>query len=399
MITHLEISHYKSISKLNLELNDLNICIGKNASGKSNFLDAIAFLTDIAQDGFDTAISKRHGVTSVCQWSKTKPYDTTIAAKFKHKRLGEGSYRITFSSKNEDYIIKSEAGLWFYDGKDHHGNDVKETYSFARNHEGKVLINAPESSYLSSRPEVKVDLQDTFLNRLGATRGFYGRLSMLANVLSSSKLYRIYPNIIRQPELPTSSTELKEDGSNICRIFKMLSRDSRMYKSRKQKVLDGLRCAMPQLSHISIRRLGEWYVPWFFIFSDSSRKKTHKFNTSQLSDGTLRMFALLVALYQPRPPDIISIEEPEQNINPALLSILSESIADVSDNTQIFLSTHSPAMLDKFPVESFLVFDYFEGVTKVGNIEKEQIDIVKSGLMSLGEISMTDEIRIDPQCG
>jgi len=133
----------------------------------------------------------------------------------------------------------------------------------------------------------------------------------------------------------------------------------------------------------------------FRIFDGKEREKSHLFNASQISDGSLRLFALLVALYQADGPNIIGLEEPEQNINPALVTVLCDAVKDVAGERQVFVSTHSPQLIDEFDLKDMLAFEFDDGITKVGEIDKRQINIVKKGLMSLGEISVNDQIRLE----
>ena len=102
----------------------------------------------------------------------------------------------------------------------------------------------------------------------------------------------------------------------------------------------------------------------------------------------------MVALYQPEGPSVIGLEEPEQNINPALVTVLCDAIKDIAGERQVFVSTHSPQLIDEFDLKDMIAFEFDDGVTKVGKIENEQIAIVKKGLMTLGEISVSDQIRL-----
>lgn len=393
MITEIEVSHYKSISHLKLNLNDTVICIGKNATGKSNFLDAISFIGDLANNGIDNALTQRHGFKSVCQWSKYKPYDLTIHLKFNSRR-GSGSYKVSIVSKREGYQIKSESGTWINTLIDPETNEPRQhTSSFTRDSEGKVKVRGVSFFDRRRSEGIEMALTDTFLHTLN-TRSIFGRLYSLWLEIASIKLYKIYPNTVRRPELPNASSMLESDGSNICRIFKALGKDQKRNRSRKQKVISALRHAMPDLDTVSTRNTGEYVVPMFRIYDDKDFQKSHLFNASQISDGSLRLFALLVALYQPEGPSVIGLEEPEQNINPALVTVLCDAIKDVAGERQVFVSTHSPQLIDEFDLKDMIAFEFDDGVTKVGKIETEQIEIVKKGLMTLGEISVNDQIRL-----
>jgi len=392
MITQIEIQHYKSIDQLDLTLNNQVICVGKNASGKSNFLDAISFLGDIANDGIDTALMKRHGYKSVCQWSKFKPYDLSIGVKVSG-RSGKGAYRIQLSPKNETYFVKAETGRW--DWIDREGQ--AKSSSFSRNAKGELRfrgVSIFDRHSKSDGPNIIIEKDETFLHAL-SSRSIYGNLYSLWREVASIVSYKIFPNVVREPELPISSDTLRGDGSNICRIFKNLTKNSRDNKAKRLSILSGMKHAISDLDNVLIKNTGEYLVPFFSVFDDTGRKKTHQFNASQMSDGSLRLFALLVALYQPMLPRKIGLEEPEQNINPALVSILCDSIKDVSSESQIFVTSHSPQLIDEFPIENIVAFNFSKGVSDIGRVEAAQVEIVKKGLMSLGELAVSDQIRLE----
>jgi predicted ATPase len=146
-----------------------------------------------------------------------------------------------------------------------------------------------------------------------------------------------------------------------------------------------MRLVMPSLDSIRIQSLGGLMVPAFRVKESSG--KTHDFNVSQISDGTLRMLGLLTALYQPAIPYTLAMEEPEQTINPGVLSILAESIVEVSAKTQMLVTTHSPDFLDKFndPSVVFSV-NMNDGITRSGPIQESQLKAVRDHLFSLGEL-------------
>ncbi len=126
-------------------------------------------------------------------------------------------------------------------------------------------------------------------------------------------------------------------------------------------------------------------VPAFRVRESSG--KTHDFNVSQISDGTLRILGLLVALYQPAVPYTLAMEEPEQTINPGELSILAEAIVEVSSKTQMLVTTHSPDFLDKFSAPSVVYsVNMIDGITRAGPINESQLQAVRDHLFSLGEL-------------
>jgi predicted ATPase len=146
---------------------------------------------------------------------------------------------------------------------------------------------------------------------------------------------------------------------------------------------------MPNLDGIIIESPGGFMVPTFRVKEPNG--KGHNFNVSQISDGTLRLFGLLTALYQPDRPDVIAMEEPEQTVNPGVLAVLADAIREVSQSgTQIVITTHSPHLVDLFEPEEILTAELIDGRTVIRPINEAQKQAVKDRLFSLGEL-MTAE--------
>jgi predicted ATPase len=121
----------------------------------------------------------------------------------------------------------------------------------------------------------------------------------------------------------------------------------------------------------------------------------HDFNLSQISDGTLRTLGLLTAFYQPTAPSKIGIEEPELMIHPGALQVIKDAMETYvalgsSRRTRVFLTTHSPALIDLFAPEDIIWTRFKNGITTSGNIGRRQMDIVKQHLFSVGELVIAE---------
>ena len=91
----------------------------------------------------------------------------------------------------------------------------------------------------------------------------------------------------------------------------------------------------------------------FFKVKESYNKK--EFPSYMLSDGTVNILAVIVALYFQNDNDIIVLEEPERNIHPKLLSILVNILSDVSKKKQIFVTTHNPFIIKEANLEDVIL--------------------------------------------
>ncbi|HEX9731556.1 MAG TPA: AAA family ATPase [Thermoanaerobaculia bacterium] len=200
--------------------------------------------------------------------------------------------------------------------------------------------------------------------------------------LLSFEAYSILPDVLRTPQPPKNELVLSASGENLTSIFKMLSR-SRSHKQAREEIISSLRLAMPSLEDIRVRSLGGLMMPMFRVSETDGR---HDFNVSQISDGTLRLLGLLTALYQPRGPDVLALEEPEQTMHPAVLAVLADAIRDVSERRQILVTTHSPHMVEHFRADEIRTVEIRDGETSVRPLSGDQQKAVREHLFTLGEL-------------
>ena len=134
-------------------------------------------------------------------------------------------------------------------------------------------------------------------------------------------------------------------------------------------------------------------VPTFRVREETG--KVHLFNVSQISDGTLRLLGILSALYHPNRPSVIGLEEPEQAVNPGVLAVIAEAVHEVGNRSQIFLTTHSPNLVDHFNPDEIIAVSMSNGITHAGRISSLQHQAVKDRLMTLAEIMTVEGLSHD----
>lgn len=390
MISRLYISHYRSISEVDLTLSQVNVLVGKNGSGKSNIVDALSFLSDICNEDLDYAIVKRHGIDSIRQWNKFKPYHITIELNIERDE-GKGRYKLVLASSRSNYRIVEESISW--DGELTYEAKRCETH-ISRDEAGGFHI---ETTY----DEDDVDLDDVRSNRLASNvsvlsrvgRPFYQLnwlVGYIVREIQSLSAFSIFPNTIRAPQSVSRAAALEEDGKNIASILKSLPTDA------KRRLVKYLQVVMPQLRSITVKSAAGYYVPVFLI-SEPASGQDHELNMSQISDGTLRILGILAAFNQVAAPSKIVLEEPEQMIHPALLIVIRDAVIDFvsrRESSQVFLTTHSAVLMDLFDVSSVIAVEFSVGSTKAGPVSDRQKKIVRSGLMTLGDVVLAEDLEI-----
>ena len=298
--------------------------IGANASGKSNFIDALRFLRDVSKQsgGLQTAVEERGGITKIrCLAARTQ---------------SNVSITVELGNPNE------EQNLWQYHldfahtGGGVFKNQVKiiaeEVYSY---NEKKHILKRNNKS----KDEDEETLKYTHLEQATANRSFRELQDFFKNI----EYLNVIPQMVRESSSITASFT-KEDyyGRNFLEKLAKMSEKTR--NSYFRKINECLKIAVPQLEELQfvkdnmgIPHLEARYVHW--------RAKGSKQQEMQFSDGTLRLIGFLFALLDNH--GIILLEEPEINLHSAIISQIPEFISKVQrskknkSDSQILITTHS----------------------------------------------------------
>ncbi len=380
MITKLSIQHYRSIENLDLELGPVTLFVGQNGAGKSNIIDAIKFVRDSLRNGLDWAVAERHGIQNIRQWSPTRPYHVSIGL---HARGGEGrweangKFSFTLSSSGDSYKIHKEEAEW---------NDIVTTRFRAH----RTIDIKPVNNFKYSRDKggcIKTNwLKDSLTLESGEMEEFFisSPLShpMRSWLFSDFECYVIFPNTLRDAQKLSREPHLTSHGENIASVLKMLRRKRKA--AAIQEIVGTMKKIVPNLENITARAVGSFIVPRFYI--RPNQEKGHYFDVDQMSDGTLRLLGILVALYQDPGPSVIALEEPELTVHPGALPLIADAIKEVSETRQVLVTTHSPDLLDQFEPDQIVAVEYEDGATRAHPLNTTQKKAARDKLFTLGRM-------------
>lgn len=411
MITSLSINHFKSLERVDIDFSNTTIFVGNNASGKSNIVDAIRFVRDAMINGLDRAIGDRHGIQSIRQWSPTRPYRISFTINVSGGDELSAKYHFAIDSARSEWkVVREEAEIY---NKENDFFEVEDEDEGAQYIEGarhrKVVVSRDDKGLCDFAMWTIIRDKDVHIdkNLFFRSPGLYDNepqkrsfrvaqsdelllnlravweIGPLRSQLANFQAYNIFPNTLRLPQEPSNETYLSPEGRNLASVFKRMRRSSRGVDALNQ-ITAAMTAIMPTLDRISVLTVGGYLVIQFHVIEPTGRG--HTYNVSQLSDGTLRMLGLLTALYQEPKPAIIALEEPEQTVNPGILTVLADSIKEVAKRSQILITTHSPNLLDKFAPEFIETVEMVGGKTQVAKIGANQMEAVKERLFTLGEL-------------
>lgn len=397
-LTRVQIHHYKSLSEVEVELHpQVTVLVGPNATGKSNFVDALRFMRDATRDGLDHAIVARGGLPRIRQMSSGRPFNVGLAVDalqpsllkdvgtapahygFSVCGLTGGNYRV------EREIAQCHEAEWITDEEE---NDTLGWifHGFSRDKSGNVTETHPQPV----QPFTLRDIERLALGSYAPGLSLHSLCSSLQSYIANWQFTSLYPNILRQPATPDTDTQLREDGSNWASVIRAAKRTVRG-RRMLERIYEMMRAVLPGFLDVHVKQTGHYLVP-YFRFGDTE-SSARLFDPGQLSDGSLRIFGILLSLYQTPEPALIVIEEPEQTVHPAVLSVLAEAFKEVSDTTQVLITTHSPQLIEHFAPEHIRVVTMPDGMTRISPLKSSQREAVQRGLMGLSEYMAAEGLQ------
>ena len=389
-ITRVWAKNFRSIADATLELTPLTVLVGPNASGKSNVLDVLHFLSDALRTDLELALFPRHGIDGVRHRQRGgRPRDIEIGVNAETKEYSfDYSFTIT-SDSDGGFRVSRERG------EIRSNTDEASSFDFAVSNGNLV---SPES--LQSDPAQFADSDSDFdpgslvlpsIRRLLGPRSLSRKeridqrraLTDLYMGLVGLRFYHIFPNTIREPQKVASPYPLDEGGHNLASVLREL-------KKRRPSAMDRLKTALhdliPSVTDLRVVSAGGYLVTQLRHGEPSGEGTSAWFDLTQESDGTVRLLGLLVALYQYPPLSLIGIEEPELTVHPGALMVLADLFQEATRRSQILVTTHSPDLIDRLSVGNLKVVNYERGITTVGPVSETQSEAVRQSLFSPGEL-------------
>jgi predicted ATPase len=321
-ITHLKVWNWRNFLELGLDVPPRLFVVGPNASGKSNLLDAVRFLRDIAGDGggFQAAVQSRGGLHRV----------RNLNARNRH----HGQVGISLALGDDDDEREWEYELEF--GNERAGKHRPQVRRETVRHHGRLVLNRPDS-----KDKADADRQtQTALEQVTANLDF----RPVVELLQSVQYLHLVPQVIRDPERRTSVLNDPFGGDFLSRIARTPTRTK---EARLRRINDALRLAVPQLESLDMQRDDDG-APHLVAVYKHWRPNGAQQNERDFSDGTLRLIGLLWALQEGgRSAGPALLEEPELSLHSAVVSQLPGLLHRAVRNTsrQILLSTHAPELL------------------------------------------------------
>jgi predicted ATPase len=372
-IARVQLRNYRSFSACDVTLDRLAFFVGPNGSGKSNFLDALRLVTDALNTSLDHALRDRGGVGEVLRRSSDHPTRFSIRIDFALEE-GPGHFAVEVEARPRgDFAVVREfcrVGSAFYDVR-----------------EGAVH----RSSSKIRPPAMKDRLYLSNAAGLPEFRPLYDALTQMG-------FYSINPAVIRDLQSPDKGEVLARDGGNLASVIERLEREQNL--PVLQRIQEYLGRVVPGLTGFESKQVPPKETVEFLQQIEGS-KAPWRFPAINMSDGTLRALAVLVALFQngaERRIRLVGIEEPETALHPAAAGLLRDCIVEASAHTQVLVTSHSADLLDNadLPIESLYAVEANLGSSVLTPLDERTRSILRDRLYTVGELLRINQIGPDP---
>lgn len=374
-----EIRNYKSIDVCDVSLRPLTVLVGRNGSGKSNFLDALRFVADGLQHSLDYAVKSRGGIEAVRRRSTGHPRNFAIQFKMNLPNWSVATYGFEVAGRERGRFVVKQERLKVVDPRN-------KTVASYRLEEGKLLGSSAENMPPASPDRLYL------VNASGLPE-----FRPVYDAVLSMGFYNLNPDAMQELQSPDAGELLHRDGGNIASVVARLASDQQELKDRIQSYLGTI---VPGVTDVRRAPLGPKETLEFRQHVVGS-PHPWKFYASSMSDGTLRALGALVAVVQLAgrmvPVRLVGIEEPETALHPAAAGALMDALREAASHTQVLVTSHSPDLLDQIEADSegILAVQAKRGTTEIGPVDPASLNAIKKHLYSPGELLRMDQLQPD----
>jgi len=367
-IEKIELRNFKSFKELTVtNLTNLSFFVGANGVGKTTLFDVFGFLRDALKNNVRQAIQARGGYQEVITRGSSLGEHIEIELQFRMD-IGDKSrlvtYRIEIRSVEglpviEREILRYKRGEY---GAPYHFMD------FSRG-SGYAITNEDDSTKLDTdltREQQKLSSPDTLaIKGLGQFARFKAA-SAFRELIEKWYVSDFHIDAARQLQDSGYAEHLSESGDNLPQVAKYMYD---FHRKTFDVVLKKMSSRVPGVQIVRAKDTEDGRI--VLQFQDGSFKDP--FIGRFVSDGTIKMFAYLLLLHDPSPHPLLCIEEPENQLYPKLLTELAEELRDYArKGGQVFVSSHSPELLNAAKIEEVFWLSKAHGYTTVRHASDDQ---------------------------
>jgi predicted ATPase len=336
-LTQLHIEGFRSIRRADIELRALNVLIGANGAGKSNLIDFFRMLNHALGRGFQSSyIPDRGPASHILHFGPGRTPVIQAELAFRTE-IGDNFYRFTLAHVKQD-----------------------DTFIFTNE---EVQYQAD----VYDRPNASVPVGPGGHRESGLAEPWMpdgAAASFIKRLLGGCRVYQFHDtavdSVLRGKPFVDDCRHLRADGGNLAAVLLKLKQQTPGYFG---DVMRNLQAILPWLDRFILEPEGSLGKQIVTLRWRAVGHGDYDFVAGQLSDGSLRIIALVTLLLLPEDmlPDLIIIDEPELGLHPAAEQVIAGLIKYASRNCQVIISTQSSTFIDHFSADDIIVVENENG--------------------------------------
>src|SRR3972149_8977518 len=361
MLKNIKIENFKSIKDQNIDLKNLNVLIGQNGAGKSNFISLFKFLERLVEQQLLDYIFNLGGINNFLFNGFENSEFIKIFLEFSPNPNASNVYNFNIKSSGEDYIFSEEyIGFWNKSYNDPFKYDIT-----------------------GNRKEAELK---TYKDRAGNGQSI---AKYVCDFLKDLKVFHFHDTSdnasLKVPQDIDDVYFFKNEAENIAPfLLNLKNTDSNTYNL----ILEVVRLVYPVFNDFELQESptskGKIVLRW------TEKGSNNIFSVKQISDGTIRFICLATLLLQPEKsiyvPDTLILDEPELGLHPFAIHVLTELIKKAAIKRQIIIATQSVTLVNHFEPEDLLIAERNENGETV--FKRKSNDSLKEWLedYTIGEL-------------
>lgn len=340
-LKNIKIRGFKSIKNIDLKLNNLNVIIGSNGVGKSNFINVFKFLQYVTNKNLGRYVKENGGADTLLHFGSKCTSEMSFELDF-----GINVYSLNLTSGIFDELIIAQETVEYKGEIKGHVNKIVNLIHDANNYETE--------------------------SKLPDNAGYNNIEENVVRYLQSYKVYHFHDTSkeakVKKHNRASDNVSLHSDAGNLC---SMLFKFKEKYPYNYNKIINAITLVAPYFQDFIIQNENDFIFPLW-----KHRNYENAFTFNDLSDGTLRFICLITLLLQPTQylPELILIDEPELGLHPYAIRVLASCIQSLAhQGKQIIVSSQSVTLINEFEADDILIADLKDDVTDIRRLKKEEI--------------------------
>lgn len=367
-IVSIKIKNYRMFKNIHIrDIPPFCVIIGANGTGKSTLFDIFGFLRDALKNNIRQALQIRGGYREIITRGQEQE-DIEIELQFRMKILDTErlvTYILIIGQNKNRPVIKREI-LRYKRGE--HG----KPFHFLDFQLGQGYAITNEEDF--SKPDKELDREEQQLesNDILAIKGLgqfqrFKAATAFRSLIENWHVSDFHISEARGSKEISYAEHLSPTGDNIATVAQYIYQQ---YPTIFQQILEKMKQRVPGISSVEAKETEDGRL--ILRFQDQAFKDP--FIDRYVSDGTMKMFAYLILLFDPNPHPLLCVEEPENQLYPTLLKELAEEFAHYSDQGgQVFVSSHSPDFINAVPLASIFWLIKSQGITQIHRAADSEI--------------------------